>query len=404
MKLHDGKIYTQYDSDLWSGDIPLPAEVKAPVMSWKGGRINQEEWRKIVSFLLWTNTEFKSEGLIQLFYNEERGIFGYPPPQTVGTGMTIAQRSTKEDWDAYDAIHRVHIGDAEPIGSVHHHCSAGAFQSSVDKEDETKKVGLHITLGNMDKPTLAFHSRLSFRKNFYEPNLFEWFELPEWMNNVTKMSILKELVIDMICQVPEDLSFPELWKETCWTKPAVVVTNTYESWSKSKGQYSAFDNDPWSKFYDQADTFDASEMCYAYEAKVKTIIQNMPSIVFKEQIHNDEHLEIITSSLHTLDVLSYRTEPEVYMETITEAFEQVLDQVIDIYSMFVKAGGKFSETSRQWGDYIEKAIEEVSVFDPVSASVWCERSEINDRFMIERLAKKLSAYLQRDEAIILEAP
>ena len=42
------------------------------------------------------------------------------------------------------------------FGTIHAHASAGAFHSATDDKDESCSDGLHITIGNLDKPIRSY--------------------------------------------------------------------------------------------------------------------------------------------------------------------------------------------------------------------------------------------------------
>ena len=57
------------------------------------------------------------------------------------------------------------------FGTVHHHCSASAFQSSTDEQNEWNQDGLHLTVGRMDADQHDVHARLYLDGNCFEPDL-----------------------------------------------------------------------------------------------------------------------------------------------------------------------------------------------------------------------------------------
>jgi len=77
--------------------------------------------------------------------------------------------------------------------SVHSHASAGAFHSGTDDKDEIEFDGLHITIGNVDKPTRTYAARWMLGKTVFTAKLddvldLEPDELPEvpdaWLKQV----------------------------------------------------------------------------------------------------------------------------------------------------------------------------------------------------------------------------
>lgn len=216
--LHNNIMYEEFTNQHCVGYKKLSAvdTKNKPFFSWGGGKFDLSEWDKVLAFLIWTQNEFKSESLMNFYHDEANNkLFAIPVPQFVGTGMTVtADANNEEMW----AKHYLLTGGCEPVGTVHHHCLASAFQSGTDKQDETNKFGLHITIGNIGQEQMSFHSRVSFFQEFFEPQLGEWFDL---MNPVLKRYERKPFYNDMVVETItryNNSEFPEEWKEFCQIK------------------------------------------------------------------------------------------------------------------------------------------------------------------------------------------
>ena len=89
--------------------------------------------------------------------------------------MTARELSVPES--AEQAKARFASWESEPsddwlyFGTVHHHCSASAFQSSTDEQNEWNQDGLHITVGKMDQERHDLHARFYLGGNCFEPDL-----------------------------------------------------------------------------------------------------------------------------------------------------------------------------------------------------------------------------------------
>jgi hypothetical protein len=229
--LSKGRAYREESTNLYRVAVPIPIETReAPDFEWKGGRIPLSLWNRIASFLKWTNVEYGSEALVQLYYSQSSGEWtGFPMPQWVGTGMTVSQITSGSEFDACMDIRarNAELDGMIPIGSVHHHCSAGAFQSGTDEADERDKPGLHITLGKMDESRLDFHSRVSFAQNFYDARLCEWFDFGEWQSTVDRVrsrrpEIAEEFATALLVE-PDTVQWPEWWESMLIRKPIVPL-------------------------------------------------------------------------------------------------------------------------------------------------------------------------------------
>ena len=84
--------------------------------------------------------------------------------------------------------------------SVHSHAAAGAFHSSIDDHDEVEFDGLHITIGNVDKPVRSYAVRWMLGRTVFTATLDQVLELetdslPEvpdvWMQQVSEEPIAK---------------------------------------------------------------------------------------------------------------------------------------------------------------------------------------------------------------------
>ena len=240
--MHDNVVYEEFVGKHCVGFKKSSAvDTKTqPYFSWNGGKFDLSEWDKVLAFLLWTQHEYKSESLMNFYFDDTNNrLFALPVPQFVGTGMTVtADTDNKEMW----AKHYSLSSGCEPIGTVHHHCTANAFQSGTDKADEINKDGLHITIGNLDKERMSYHGRVSFFKEFFVPNLGEWFDL---MNPVLKRYENKPFYNDIVTEAItayNGSSFPEEWKEFCTVKKHVYGNSAWGNMNQAVMNYGRTDS------------------------------------------------------------------------------------------------------------------------------------------------------------------
>lgn len=177
------------------GDVPSATSIReaTPEMRWAGARIPLEVWRQVVAFFQWSQAETKSETQVRLLLNPATGEWkAHAFPQRYGTGMTT--KELPDDPSYASQLNEQMANGFVKLGTVHHHCTAGAFQSSVDSADE-KEMGIHVTVGNIGSERHSLHARVSLtipgtlgsdgkmltpaRHAYYQAVLCDWLEVPE---------------------------------------------------------------------------------------------------------------------------------------------------------------------------------------------------------------------------------
>lgn len=216
--------------------VTVPAIEAVPTFDWTGPKIPMALWRSILSFFKWSQDTHKCETQVRLFLNTTTGQWrAWAFPQEKG-GMT-----TKEISGTAADEQRAALGSGyQEFGSVHHHCTAGAFQSGTDHTDESNRPGLHITVGNMESKEHSLHSRVTFvhngRKVMYsDPDLSQWFEIPSWFTTLppevltmlgpeARANAVKRSMIS-----PSTDPFPEIWKANLIERKYEVGRYPYNS-------------------------------------------------------------------------------------------------------------------------------------------------------------------------------
>jgi hypothetical protein len=215
--LHNKRLLRPIDTELfrgWTEETDHKILEQAPTFIWKGAKIPFDLWSQVVCFLRWTQEQFKEEALITLFYHPaDRKWAAWAFPQEPN-GMTI--KSLPELQQYKDDRAQFGAGWIQ-AGSVHHHCTTGAFQSGTDTADEINRDGVHITLGHMDKPVLDTHVRQIFDGLQGETSLLNWIDIPEFLKDIP--SYLKYEFTAFAIKAVRDMPFPDEWKSRIYEKP-----------------------------------------------------------------------------------------------------------------------------------------------------------------------------------------
>jgi len=193
-------------------------EVKAAKgwLEYSGPKFAPEMWHQIMSFFRWTQAEMHSESQVRLYVNEKLGRWGaWAFPQEAGTGMTARELPVQETPEK--AEERFACWNSEPsddwlyFGTVHHHCSASAFQSSTDERNEWNQDGLHITIGRLDSDRHDLHARFYLAGKCFEPDMSLFWPIEPDL----AAKLPRELHDDLArFQMSEriDVDFPSTWR------------------------------------------------------------------------------------------------------------------------------------------------------------------------------------------------
>lgn len=211
--IDDGKVYQRIEDELFEGYSQVLPEVPKvrPYLNWIGPKLTLESWRHVAAFFKWAYDDSKSEVQVRLYFHKENGVWKpWAFPQKHGTGMTTTELPEEEGNE------RVKAGIAKGWvegGTIHSHCSATAFQSGTDKENERTKNGVHITIGKIDKDEYDIHGRVSFRGTFYEIAWYHWFEMPEGLEGLPFKFRDQVMQYFLTRAVPDGSPFPDEWKK-----------------------------------------------------------------------------------------------------------------------------------------------------------------------------------------------
>jgi hypothetical protein len=226
------KLEKQKDEIIGTTEIEglIKATIKYKVTSsdisvnWDGPTIPHDVWSQILAFFKWTHDQHKSESQVRLYVNQKDKTWrAWAFPQKAGTGMTseeipVPQGGVEETVE--DALVRFREWGFEPsgdwtrFGTVHHHCSAGAFQSSTDEKNEKDQDGLHITVGKIDENEHDLHCRFYVGGISFNPRMDRFFDIGNELAELLPTSKWDDIARAMMC-VPAvtDQPFPDKWKE-----------------------------------------------------------------------------------------------------------------------------------------------------------------------------------------------
>lgn len=220
---HSGKRYEFFNRNGFRGYVEMaePAiPALEPFMSWTGPKISWSVWEQVCAFFEWSQKEFKSEVQVRLYVNHTTSrwaAWAYPQEPN---GMTTKELDDHPDY----AGQRAQFGRGwELMGTIHHHCTSGAFQSSTDTANERNQDGVHITVGKIGSSEYDLHGRVILRSNQFAINWSQWFNVPD--SAVSYPPKLQIDIMNFFLKNPPSaaVSFPEAWKTNC-IKPVATRT------------------------------------------------------------------------------------------------------------------------------------------------------------------------------------
>ncbi len=194
-------------------DAKFTHEIKQTVgsLNYTGPFIPTAVWHQVLSFFAWSYETTKSETQVRLFVNaEQRTWAAWAFPQKASTGMTAQEMETEDA-----SKQRAQFPESQGwiyFGTVHHHCSTGAFQSGTDKQNEQNQLGLHITVGNINQGYHTLHARFYVSQECFEPDMSLFWDIGEEVRKLIPPSVWSEAARHQMCQ-HQRVEFPEVWKQ-----------------------------------------------------------------------------------------------------------------------------------------------------------------------------------------------
>lgn len=127
----------------------------------------------------------KSEAMVDITWNRDRGYRLFVPPQAASMGGVACIRTPEH----YKGL---------LVGTIHSHCNFGAFHSGTDTHDADGHDGLHMTIGHVDSDKLDIAIMISVDKIRWDlkldqivedPNALHPASPPPWWINQMKKSL-----------------------------------------------------------------------------------------------------------------------------------------------------------------------------------------------------------------------
>ena len=200
-RLDGGHVLTHRTAGLFQGWLPIepPVTLKPEEgnLTWLGAPLPRFWWDRIRAFFAWTQDTYSGESQIRLFYRDDIKLWYVMAfPQEISHGLSTHEIEHDPEKEKY--MSAILSAGFSPMGTVHHHCCAPAYQSGTDLNDEQKQFGIHITLGNINSSVWSYHWRVSFRGVMY-----------------TQAQPLTALIPDVDLSKPDEgvrKRCPKLWK------------------------------------------------------------------------------------------------------------------------------------------------------------------------------------------------
>ena len=208
----------------------LDYEIKAGTgrLDYTGPKFDPAMWHQVLSFFRWTHKEMNSESQVRLYVNTKLGRWGaWAFPQEARTGMSARELAVPETPE--QAVARFASWASVPsadwlyFGTVHHHCSASAFQSGTDEDNERNQDGLHLTVGRLDAERHELHARFYLNGHCFAPDLSGFWPVTPELAEQVPATMLDEIArFQMGAKVVVD--FPEAWRKNIVEVRAEVVS------------------------------------------------------------------------------------------------------------------------------------------------------------------------------------
>lgn len=158
------------------------AELHVPVLP-------LELFRQVEAFFVEVYAQHQSEAVVLLYCNPVSRAWriAVPPQEVRGLHVTYD----------LDALPEAPAG-FERFGTIHSHANIKAFHSGTDDADEAHFDGLHVTIGNVDKPGRTYACRWILAGKAFPAELsavVETLPLPEpsleWLGKVKKAEVVE---------------------------------------------------------------------------------------------------------------------------------------------------------------------------------------------------------------------
>lgn len=215
MKLVKTKVNLLTRSKNYDGLLEAKFEHKVAstegTIVYHGPKIPPAEWHKMLSFFRWTYSTTKSESQVRLYVNTLQGTWSaWAYPQEARTGMSAKELDTPDA-----KTQRAQFPDSSGwvyFGTVHHHCSASAFQSGTDQSNEEGQDGLHITIGGIDRDKHDLHCRFYLAGDEFSPDMSLFWDIGDEARRLLPPD-LHDRIARWQMGAKVETPFPDQWKE-----------------------------------------------------------------------------------------------------------------------------------------------------------------------------------------------
>jgi hypothetical protein len=164
----DKKVYAARRNRFFEAltEVPLPSINARPMedpLKILLPPIPYDHWKQIVSWHRKVVADYNAEAHISHLLTRDNQYLHVPFHQSIRRGaMTVDVNYKSPDnlaiMERLEQEYGVSTGDYH--GTTHNHVKSSAFESGVDKNDETHKQGVHFTVGYMDRPVIDIHCRI----------------------------------------------------------------------------------------------------------------------------------------------------------------------------------------------------------------------------------------------------
>jgi hypothetical protein len=204
--IHEDTLYEEKAGPLVTTYTRFQLPIKEPNPTWNGPRIPWDLWTEMVAWCQVTQEKFKSEALVLLFFDQELQQWSHWYPPQITNGMTVKADESDPDYTEQRKLYP----DLQ-FGTLHHHCTTGAFASGTDKSDEEDREGLHFTIGHLGSDEHSVHFRFCYQGQCYEGSASSVIEPPEWLKTVPekyRSDLMKDVIQDPVDASQWDFSEP----------------------------------------------------------------------------------------------------------------------------------------------------------------------------------------------------
>jgi hypothetical protein len=245
---HNDLVYTVAENKYFAHTIALGKATDStppPEPKYKGPKVPYSLFLKCVQFNLlgWKKIDAEVQITAYAKTHEDGSCewIAWPFKQT-GIGLSTKETECEENTRKREELAAEGFDIQGMCFTMHNHCTSSSFQSGVDEADETKRPGIHITIGKLDKDQIDIHVRIVANFNgqtsksgklITRPKSLQW--TPKWTDIIDfeefqhfANSMPNEVIQNILCMKPgDDITIEESWLE------CVSKRQTTTGWSQT---------------------------------------------------------------------------------------------------------------------------------------------------------------------------